>query len=275
LSEQSRPGPLWGSPAPGAGPVPPQYPPPVVPPQYPPPPAPDRQRRLAPLYVAIAAAVCLLGGILAVAITKYAAKPDPAAAAAPVTTTETTPEPMPEPMTSAPAEAPVATTPPVTTYPPVTTTYPPANDAVPPSYRTVTGPAGVQVAIPADWTVKAGAVPSNLQADSPNGESLIRFGGSAAEGRPLLDTVASNETGNPNIASGYQRLLLEPVTSMATEAVDWEFEFVNKEGVLRHSYGRYWRLDGIDYVVYASSSADQWDTMTEVVDVMVRTAGPR
>jgi hypothetical protein len=138
----------------------------------------------------------------------------------------------------------------------------------------VTGPEGVHVAVPGDWPVKPGAVPSNLEADSPDGTSLIRFGGSAATAEPLLDTVASNETENPNIVNGYSRLRLEPVAAMTTEAVDWEFEFVNKEGVLRHSYGRYWRLDGIDYVVYASANADQWYAMAETVDVMVSTAGP-
>jgi hypothetical protein len=89
----------------------------------------------------------------------------------------------------------------------------------------------------------------------------------------LLDTVAGNETGNPNIADGYQRIQLAPVTTMPIEAVDWEFTFV-KDGVTKHSYGRYWRRDGVDYVVYASTAADLWPTMTEIVDVMIHTAGP-
>jgi hypothetical protein len=208
-----------------------------------------------------------------VAVVRYSTAPAQEDAAGPQ---ETISEPAPatEAPTSEPTfESPV-TTPEFTTASPSTSATSAEDDPALSSYRTVSGPEGVHVAIPADWSVKPGAVPSNLQADSPDGTSLIRFGGSAAEGRPLLDTVASNETDNPNLATGYVRLRLEPVTTLTVEAVDWEFEFVNKDGVLRHSFGRYWRLNGIDYVVYASTDAAHWDTMAEVVDVMVRTAGP-
>lgn len=212
-------------------------------------------------------AAVLLGGILAVAIVRHPNAPREQGTAAPVpATSETeTPSPTAEPTSLAPT----------TTWPPPSTSVTPATEEpIPPTYRTVSGPEGVRLAIPGDWVVRPGAVPSNLQADSPDGISLIRFGGSAAEPRSLLDTVASNETDNPNIATGYQRLRLETVATMSVEAVDWEFEFVNKDGWPRHSYGRYWRLNGIDYVVYASTDAERWTAMTEIVDVMTRTAGP-
>jgi hypothetical protein len=219
-----------------------------------------------PLYVAIAA-VLVIGGVLAVAIIRYSgdepgvASPIPVEPPPPATSesAKVLPEPTTVPTTSSPEWTP----------PPTTITPGP----VPAGYRVVTGPAGVYLAIPGEWTVEQGAVPSNLQADSPTGDRLIRFGGSASTGTSLLDTVASNETDNPNIAIGYQRLLLEPVTSLPVEAVDWEFLWV-KDGVARHGYGRYWRLDGIDYVVYASAPADLWYSMTDIVDVMVHTSGP-
>lgn len=270
MSGPSRPGPLWG--APNATPSGfPQGPPPLPPIPEPLPPRPDprgSRRRATALYVVVS--VCLLGGILAIAIVRYSNRPAHETAAAPVTTTAESAAPEPA------AEAPVTTTPPPTTTwtPPSTSLAPVTDEPVPPSYRTVSGPGGVHVAIPADWQVKPGAVPSNLQADAPDGTSLIRFGGSAAEPGSLLDTVASNETENPNIVHGYLRLRLEPVVGMGVEAVNWEFEFVNKDGVQRHSYGRYWRLNGIDYVVYASTDAALWDTMTETIEVMVSTAGP-
>lgn len=245
---QRQDGPLWG--VPGAG-APPPFP------AYTPPPPPGPRRRLMPLYVA-AAAVCVLGGVLAVAIIKHT---DGTTAAAPTTTTVTQPNVVvPDPRTETPSASPEWTTTTVTEDPLA-------------GYRTVNGPAGVYVAVPADWTVKPGAVPSNFQADSPAADRLIRFGGSASTGTPLLDTVATNETDNPNIADGYQRIQLTPVTTLPVEAVDWEFTFV-KEGVTKHSYGRYWRRDGVDYVVYASTTADLWDSMTEIVEVMIRTAGP-
>jgi len=252
---QRQEGPLWG--APGAAPPPPETTPPF--PTYTPPTPPAPRRRLMPLYVA-AAAVCVLGGVLAVAIVRYTG--DMTTTAAPTTTVEpnvVVPEPLTEP--SSPEWTAPATT---------TTTV--AEDPLA-GYRTVTGPAGVSVAIPTDWPVKPGAVPSNYQADSPAADRLIRFGGSESTGMSLLDTVATNETDNPNIADGYQRIQLAPVTTLPVEAVDWEFTFV-KEGVTKHSYGRYWRRDGIDYVVYASTTEDLWYSMTEIVDVMVHTAGP-
>jgi hypothetical protein len=217
-----------------------------------------------PLYVAIAA-VLVIGGVLAVAIIRYSGAEPGVASPVPIPVTQ-----APESTAVLPGLPDAAPSSPEWTPPPVTTT---TDDPVPAGYRLVTGPAGVYVAIPGDWTVNQGAVPSNLQADSPTGDRLIRFGGSESTRMPLLDTVATNETDNPNIAVGYQRLQLTPVTSLPVEAVDWEFLWV-KDGVTRHGYGRYWRLDGIDYVVYASTAADLWYSMTDIVDVMVHTAGP-
>jgi hypothetical protein len=228
-------------------------------PAYVPPTPRAARRNLTPLYILIAA-VAVLGGVLAVAIVRY--QGGVVGTAAPTTTTTTTTE---TPDTGAILPGPPETSSPEWTT--TTTTPPPAE------YRTVTGPEGVYVSIPADWTVHEGAVPSNLQADSPNGQGLIRFGGSASTPTPLYDTVASNETDNPNITNGYQRIELTSVPSLPVEAVDWEFTFV-KDGATRHSYGRYWRTNGIDYVVYASTSADLWYAMTDIIDVMVRTAGP-
>jgi hypothetical protein len=211
-----------------------------------------------PLYVAIAA-LAVVGGILAVAIVRYPGESGAAAATPPVTEAPESTALLP----GVPTDSPQWTTPATTT----------PEGTLPAGYRMVTGPAGVHVAIPADWSVRQGAVPSNLQADSPAGDRFIRFGGSASTALPLLETVATNETGNANIAGGYQRIQLAPVSSLPVEAVDWEFLFV-KDGVTRHSYGRYWRLDGIDYVVYASTAADLWYAMTDIIDVMVSTAGP-
>lgn len=223
---------------------------------------------MAPLYVAIAA-VCVLGGILAVAILRYQEEPDTSIVATPATE-----EPPADTELAIPTDDGPDTLVPSIEPVPTTTEFSDLGVApVPSGYRLATGPAIAQVAIPADWTITPGAVSSNVQANSPTGDRFIRFGGSAATAMPLLDTVATNEVQNPNIADGYQRLRLEPVSMHGLEAVDWEFLFV-KDGVARHSYGRYWRLNGTDYVVYASTSVDSWPTMTEIVDVMVSTAGP-
>jgi hypothetical protein len=245
----------------------------AAPPAAPPSPRPDRRRRLLPLFVAIAA-VCVLGGILTVAVVRArsAGEEPPAAAAAPPATTS-----------ESPAYSPPPTTVPVTTEtgysteqpsPPTTEETADATDGlVPEGFRTVSGPAGIQVAIPLGWPVKPGAVPSNRQADALSGGGLVRFGGSPATGMSLYDTVAGNETANPNIIDGYQRLRLEPVYGFGVEAVDWEFNYF-KDGELRHGQGRYWRLGGVDYVVYASAPETSWPPMISVIDTMIATAQP-
>lgn len=138
----------------------------------------------------------------------------------------------------------------------------------------VSGPAGVEVAIPESWSVRPGAIPSNQQADAPDGSGLVRFGGSPAPVTTLLDTVIENETGNPNVLEGYQRLRLEPVYGYGTEAVDWEFTFV-KDGEFRHGRARFWRTNGIEYVVYASAEEVDWPSLVPVIETMIATAQPR
>ena len=136
------------------------------------------------------------------------------------------------------------------------------------------GPEGIVVSIPEDWPVKPGATASNLQADDPGSPGdLIRFGGSPSPAVSLLDSIVQNETDNPNIRDGYQRLRLERVDGTA-DTVEWEFLFV-KDGQSRHAFGRFWRLDGVDYVVYASAGIDTWPNLRRVMDIVILTATPK
>jgi hypothetical protein len=164
---------------------------------------------------------------------------------------------------STPATTTTSVTAPTSTVPPST---------VPASTRRVTGPKGISVEIPADWPVKPGVVPSNMQADSPlvTGD-LLRYGGSTSPAMTLLASIVEQETKNPNIRLGYQRLQL---TEISPNVVLWEFLF-RKDGVDRHAMGRFWRLNRVDYVVYVSSSVDSWPSMQEVFDVLARTAKPQ
>ncbi|WP_447007209.1 hypothetical protein ACRAKI_12365 [Saccharothrix isguenensis] len=155
----------------------------------------------------------------------------------------------------------------------VTTSVP--ND-VPIGYRRVAGPARIEVVIPADWPVRPGALASNQQADSPtNPGDVLRFGGSDSVPGSLLDSVAGNETDNSGIRQGYQRLRLERLASpdAVVETVEWEFLY-GADGNRKHAVGRFWRLNGIDYVVYASASIASWPTVEPIFEVAARTAGP-
>ncbi|GAB3735075.1 hypothetical protein GCM10027598_60960 [Amycolatopsis oliviviridis] len=173
------------------------------------------------------------------------------------TTTDTTTESAPVSTTTS-SETPTVTT-----------------GSVPAGYRKVEGPAGVEVTIPAGWPVKSGTIPSNNQADAPDGSgSFLRYGGTPTPSMPLREAVAENETSNSGIRAGYQRLRLDYVSTEANETVVWEFLFT-KNGEQRHSLGWFWRKNGYDYVVYASAKASRWDELQPVLDVLTRTAGPR
>ncbi len=172
---------------------------------------------------------------------------------------------------------PVATTSygyPATTTP-VRTTTTTVSSLVPQGFQRVSGPGGITLAIPKDWPVTPGSLATHVQADDPaTPGSLIRYGGSPSESRPLLDAVASNEQDNTGVQNGYQRLKLARVPSATgAEIVEWEFTYL-ANGVSKHAFARYWRLNGTDYIVYAGATAEAWPAMASVVDVMVRTAGP-
>lgn len=148
--------------------------------------------------------------------------------------------------------------------PATTTLYPSTEDDV----RTVSGPAGISVSIPADWTVGGAPTDANQQASDPADPAVfVRFGGAVAPDVPLLTEIRNGETGNPNVRNGYQRLQLAELTFLGRPAVDWEFTFV-KDGVARHAFGRYWRQDGLTYVIYLSAPVDRWSSVDWVFQIM-------
>jgi hypothetical protein len=216
------------------------------------------------------AALLVLAGTLTVAVLRSRSTEE---AAPPTTPPQVTMTSSAE--TTTPQETTTDTTETTTQPPPQpTTTYVPTTDPdVSQDFHRVRGPGGITVAIPRGWPVKPGAIPSNRQADAPSGGGLVRYGGSPSTTMALYDTVAENETANPNVIDGYQRLRLESVYGYGSEAVDWEFMF-NKDGELRHGLGRYWRLNGTDYVVYASSPESSWQPMIPIIERMIATAQP-
>ncbi len=148
-----------------------------------------------------------------------------------------------------------------------------SSGSVPDGYQRVSGPEGVSVSIPAGWAVRRGAFASTDEADAPDGSgSTIRYSGSATPVMSLTDAVAELEKNTPAIRKGYERLRLDQV---AAGDVVWEFRFTTKAGVRRHALGWYWRADDHDYAVYASVDESRWVDFQPILDVLVRTAGPR
>jgi hypothetical protein len=242
---------------------------PSSPAELPPPTAPPKRDKV--LIVAIVAACTAFAVVTAVAmdlgLRGGGDDPNAAAASTPnMTITHTATVSTPHGTTTS---APPTSTPPSALGPPPESSLNPG--AIPPGFRQVSGPGGIMVSIPGDWPVRPGATAFNMQADDPDSPGdLIRFGGSPSPPVSLLDSVVQNEADTPTIRDGYQRLRLERVSG-TTDIVEWEFLFI-KDGQPRHAFGRYWRLDGLDYVVYASAATNTWPGLQPVIDVVVRTA---
>jgi hypothetical protein len=183
-----------------------------------------------------------------------------------------TPTMSPQPSDN-PGRTSIATTEPTTTQP----TTPPTSftqGEVPDGYMSETGPAGIQVNIPSGWTV-TDPFASEDEADDPDGSgSLIRYGGNPSGAMSLLAAVTSDEAGNTSVKNGYQQLQLAEVASTTgDDTVVWEFLF-DKNGVQRHVVSWFWRAEGYDYIVYASSTAANWPAMQPVLTVLEQTASP-
>lgn len=164
-------------------------------------------------------------------------------------------------------------TPEPTTVAPTTVT--PTPGAVPAGYTQVTGPAGVEVDIPAGWPVSSGIMASVDEADDPDDPTTyLRYGGSPSPSMSLLAAIGQLAASDARLGNDYQQLRLDQVTSpTGDETVVWEFLFT-KNGVPRHAVDWFWRANGNDYGVYASTSAAHWPDLQPVVQVLEQTAGP-
>jgi hypothetical protein len=273
-------GPLWG---------PPQnvstfdqelsFPDPLPPPPAPVGPAPAAApRRRGPTWIVIPSVfVVLLVAVLVVAVLQLhgraTSQPVPAAQQ-PVVTAQSTFDPPT--VTDPPNETESGSAPSFTPSSVPSSVPPTAEPGVAPDgYRRVSGPGGVEVSIPIDWTAHPGPSQANYQADAPDGSGrFVRFGGAAAPDGDLVATLDEYARTNPNIQSGYRQLRLETVAyGTATQAADWEFLYL-KDGVQRHAYGRYWIVSGVEYVAYLSTPAAGWTDSEQMLDVLITTATP-
>jgi hypothetical protein len=295
--ERGVPQPLWGpppewyAPTPGVAPESPGWQPPPQPtPAAAPPPAVPYQPQAAPMapqpktqsyaWVVLAlsaavAALVVLGVVILVhrnSETQNTGAPSgvPDAQYAPSTepSTETADTPYGATTSDSPSDTYAAPEEPADTDTPVT---------VVDGYRDVSGAAGIEVLVPSKWSVHEGAVVSNTEAEDPAHPNVVaRFGGAPPElSGDLLAVVKSNETENSGIKSDYNRIeLQETAFGGAEEAVTWEFTYA-KNGAARHARALFWRLGGIDYVVYMSAPAGNWLAANDVFEVMASSARPR
>lgn len=148
------------------------------------------------------------------------------------------------------------------------------NRPLPAYYRRVHARAGLTVAIPVGWTVKALAKPHEMRASDPaKPHRWVQYGGYTREvPRSQLVRVLQYERVKP---TGYVRLKLNRVQyGHAADAVDWEYTYT-AGGAQRHAAGRYWRVGDRKYVVYANAPLVAWPDTHAVLREMLETASPQ
>ena len=131
---------------------------------------------------------------------------------------------------------------------------------------------GLRVAVPQGWPLRPVPGTAELRAVDPQHPArFVQVGGYRPGHASQLARVrgyASTES------AGYRQIHLDRVDYGASpDAVDWEYTYP-AGGTDQHAEGRYWRLGGAEYVVYASAPAADWSDVQPVFAVLVATARP-
>jgi hypothetical protein len=182
-----------------------------------------------------------------------------------------TPAPAPAPSDggtgSDPTEEPSPTDSPTPTDDPTPTTDP----GIPTEY--VSGPAGLTTVAPVDWAPKSTRSSGTVERFDPDDPGrFVRYGAVPSEGNVYDPDNYFART--PTVHNGYQQYTLTTTTFHGRPAAEWEFEFDKQGGGRRHVHALYWEVDGMEYVVYASSTADRWAEMAPIFAAMVENATP-
>jgi len=179
----------------------------------------------------------------------------------------------PVPSTTFPAQSSQYPTITTTTTPPRTTTTT-TTPAIPSGYRAVTGSSQLSTVIPENWTVTAGSVPTVQVATDPvDPRREIRFGGAPPEGAGTDLAGRITKAANESTATDYRKTSVEPSTFHGYPAMRWDYEY-SKNGARRQVSAFYWEAQNVEYVIYASTSPDDWSVVQAVVQTMKDRARP-
>jgi hypothetical protein len=166
-----------------------------------------------------------------------------------------------------PTDFPTPTNDPTPTDDPTPTTDP----GVPTEY--VSGPAGLTTVAPVGWTPKSTKSTGTVERFDPADPGrFVRYGAVRSAGNVYSPGNYFAQT--PTVHGGYQQYTLTTTTFHGRPAAEWEFEFDKQGGGRRHAHALYWEAGGMEYVVYASSTADRWTETASIFAAMVATATP-
>ncbi|EWC63387.1 hypothetical protein UO65_1273 [Actinokineospora spheciospongiae] len=146
---------------------------------------------------------------------------------------------------------------------------------VPAGYQRTTGPNGLVTAIPAGWVVSKSSGPAAMQATDPaDPNRFVRYGGALAPATGLLESHVDYDRAFSATRPGFRRLSLGTTTYHDTLAVDWEFEHEVPGSVRTHAHSMYWRVNGIEYFIYAAAPAARWAETAPIYDTLVSQTTP-
>lgn len=176
----------------------------------------------------------------------------------------TAPTPSGRSVTEAPSQRPLITTP-----SPSMVAMP-----IPEGFQRVAGPGGLVTTVPKGWTITRSTGPGAVQATDPaDPERFVRYGGSTPPAQSLneshVDYAKRFGAGKP----GYVSVRLDALTYRGMPAVEWEFEHDSAAG-RRHAKSLYWRVEGIEFFIYAASTSERWTDTEPIYRTMMANSTP-
>ncbi|WP_143229314.1 hypothetical protein [Actinophytocola xanthii] len=149
------------------------------------------------------------------------------------------------------------------------TTHPP-----PAGFQHVQGPERMRTVIPVGWRVARGGAPGALRAADPSDSArFVGFGAAPAPSTDIGQTHAETESRFAERTTAYRRIELNRATYAGNPAVEWEYRHDDGTGT-QHVRGLFWRVDGMEYFVFASAPESAWPRMRPVYDEMVAHSTP-
>jgi hypothetical protein len=149
------------------------------------------------------------------------------------------------------------------------TTRPP-----PTGFQHVDGPERMRTVIPVGWRVAKGGAPgASRAADPADSARFVGFGGAPAPSTDIAEAHAETESSFAERTTAYRRIELNRATYAGNPAVEWEYRHDDGTGT-QHVRGLFWRVDGVEYFVFASAPESEWPRMRPVYDQMVAHSTP-
>ncbi|WP_258904545.1 hypothetical protein [Actinokineospora sp. UTMC 2448] len=145
---------------------------------------------------------------------------------------------------------------------------------IPAGYQRVVGPGGLVTTVPQGWTITRSTGPGSVQATDPADPGrFVRYGGAPPPSASLNESHVDYARAFGAAKPGYRAIRLDAVTYRGMAAVEWEFAHAI-DGGTRHAKSLYWRVDGIEFFIYAAAPAERWAETEPIYRTMMANSTP-